>query len=163
VVCENTYNAAISGAANAYWFKHTSDVLARVNEARQALRIGREYWAELQRVANVAILRPFSDTQFASVLDSVIPVPDSTGRKRDNAEREPETLNDLWRNSRTIANVAHTAWAAVNVWTEFSDHHIRSRETARNSLAENRLKRIWLEPSVKDSAISAVYQLADVS
>jgi phage/plasmid-like protein (TIGR03299 family) len=162
VVCENTYNAAIAGAANQYWFKHTADVMARVSEAREALRVGREYWTELQRIAEQAIRAKFSDQQFGAVLDAIIPMPDTTGRKRNNAERERETINDLWRNSVSIANVAHTAWAAVNVWTEFNDHHIESRETTRNSWAENRLKRIWLEPAAKDRAISAIYELAEV-
>jgi phage/plasmid-like protein (TIGR03299 family) len=162
VVCQNTYNAAIRGASGSYWFKHTSDVMTRVAEARLALKIGQQYWSELERIGNMAILRPFSDRQFAEVIDAVVPVPDAAGRKRDNAERERETINQLWRDSATVRNVAHTAWAAVNVFTEFSDHHIRSRETERNSVAENRLKRIWLDTSLKNLAIAHVYTIADV-
>jgi phage/plasmid-like protein (TIGR03299 family) len=162
VVCENTFRGAIAGAEREYWFKHTSDVMARVAEAQTALNLGAGYWSEYRRLAELAVRTQFSDTQFEAVLNHVVPVPDATGRKRDNAERERDTINGLWRNSATIRNVAHTAYAAVNVWTEFVDHHIRSRETSRNSLAENRLKRIWLEPSIVDSATSAIFELAEI-
>lgn len=167
VVCENTYNGAMNAAQNSYWFKHTMDVMSRVAEARHALQIGQQYWAELERIGNIAILRQFSDRQFATVVDATIPVTTAngeqiTGRKLANAERERDTINKLWRESETIGNIGHTAWAAVNVFTEFSDHHVTSRATTTNTLAENRLRRIWLETSIKDAATKRVYEMANV-
>lgn len=167
VVCMNTYNAAMSGAENAYWFKHTANVMDRVAEARMALKIGRAYWAELERIANVAIRMPFSDHQFTAVRDTIIPTDDGkghqlTGRKLTNAEAERATLSRLWADSATIRNVDHTAWAAVNVFTEYSDHLIGSKNTGRNDAAANRLKRVWFDTSIKDSASELIYTMAEV-
>lgn len=167
VVCENTYRAAMDGAKNEYWFKHTTGIMDRVGEARQALRIGADYWREVQRIGDIAIMSKFSDRQFAAVLDTVVPIvkadgTEITGRKRTNADKERETINRLWKNSATIRNVAHTAWAAVNVFTEYTGHHIESRETTRNSWADNRLNRIWLGKSAADVAIPVIYEMAGV-
>jgi phage/plasmid-like protein (TIGR03299 family) len=167
VVCWNTYNAAIASAPNSYWFKHTGDVMARVAEARQALKMGATYWKEMERIANAAIMRPFTDRQFMTVVDAVLPLSDdkgneASGRKRINQERERDIVSKLWRESVTIANVSHTAWAAVNVFSEFSDHHIPSRETSRNSAAQNRLKRILFDRELKEVANARIYEMAGV-
>lgn len=162
IVCQNTYNAAISGAKNSYWFRHTKNVMSYLEEARKALQVGAQYWHELERLGNQAIRASFSDKQFTGVLDELIPITDVPGRKRENAIREQDTLRKLFRDTEDIQNIRGTAWAAVNAITAFSDHHIVSRQTDRNSVAQNRLKRVMFDASLKDRATAMIYEMAEI-
>ncbi len=163
IVCQNTYNAAISGASNSYWFKHTRNVLDYLSEARAALQVGARYWAELQRLGDQAIRSDFSDRQFASVLDALVPHLDKhTERQATNIERERLTLTRLFSETEDVQNIRGTAWAAVNAFTAFSDHHVSSKRTERNTVASNRMRRIMYDTSLKDQATAMIYEMAEI-
>jgi phage/plasmid-like protein (TIGR03299 family) len=163
VVCWNTYNQALAGARNSYRVKHTEGLAPRVDEARKALQIGFTYFDQLETMANRAIMAPFSDVQFTEVLDALMPVPVLAGRAQDNAYSERSTVQHIWANSPTIANIRGTAWGAMNAWTEFADHHTNSRTTNRSNQAENRLKRILLDTSLTDRAFARIGELAGIN
>lgn len=172
IVCWNTFNAAMSEAVNSYEFKHTATLASKIAEARAALRIGQTYWEAVVNVAEVAIRTTFSDRQFMQTLDELIPLPsmqvgydpEEHKRREGNAEREREILKTIWTDSDSLQHCRRTAWAAMNTWSEFTDHHIRSRNTkGEGSAAENRMRRIYLETSLKDRATTMVRDLAGIN
>jgi phage/plasmid-like protein (TIGR03299 family) len=172
VGCENTYFAAISEATNRYEFRHTQSAASQVAIARHALGIAEHYWEAVERLSNAAIRTSFSDQQFASVIDAVIPLPSLTKldfdpqqhkRREANAEAERDALKLIWIDSPTLQNVNHTAYAAINAVTEYFDHHTKTRTTDRNSWQANRFKRLVLDPTTKEHATKAIRELAGLT
>ena len=167
-VCENTFNANLGKHQASYWFRHTTNVLDRLEEARQALSVAGRYWIEYERLMNEAVKAPFGQQQWAMLLDELtVPtsklkdLEKSNPRAFGNATRERDELTMLWINAPDVQNVKGTAYAAVQAVTAFNDHMIRGRKT-ETSVAENRTRRILLDASLKSKAWSIIAEMAEI-
>ena len=113
---------------------HTAN--ARRSGSTRRSRAFREIAAsyeQLGELANVLATTPFTDRQMKATVDEVMPVPqDDRDHVRLVTERE-KVLNLFETGAVGIERLRGTAWAALQAWTEFADHHGRSRHEPRRS------------------------------
>jgi phage/plasmid-like protein (TIGR03299 family) len=167
-VCENTFNANMGSHEAAYWFVHTSNVMERIEEARQSLSVAGRYFKEYERRANALLKVQMGIKDWSNLVNYLVADPkelEQADKKRAaaNAEREREELNMIWINAPDLQNVRGTAYAALQTVTAWNDHYHMGRKSQQSSVAENRTRRILLEPSLKQKAANYLFEMAEIS
>ena len=165
-VCENTFNANLGSHKASYFFRHTGSVMARLEEARQALSVAGRYWSEYERRMNALVGAPFSGQDWSALLDHLTTpghkVAELPAKARANVEREREELTLLWVGADDVQNVRGTAYAALQACTAWNDHMVRGRKSEGGTIAENRTRRILLDASFKQKAVDRICEMAEV-
>ena len=120
VVCQNTLTAAINSAQSSYNLRHTPKVNGKIQAAREALGLTFKYVESFEKLAEKLIAQKFSDKDFWSIVEKMIPIDEEEERQRNVAEEARGALMGLWK-APTQANIAGTKWAAYNAFTEYAD------------------------------------------
>lgn len=129
VVCWNTYNAAsMEGerSGRQFVFRHSSKVLDRIDEAKQALAGLRDEHAEWVELATELFGMPADDRALNHFISEFIPMPEAdtiSPRVRTNIDRARDTFRHLYLDSPTVSE-AHrgTALGLVHASVEYLDH-----------------------------------------
>jgi phage/plasmid-like protein (TIGR03299 family) len=158
VVCANTLGVALGESGGATWrIHHTANAKTRLDEAGKAFaRLARSY-ERLGELANVLAVTPFTGAQMQATVDRVMPVP-KDDRDHSRLEAERAKVVQLFDTAVGIERVRGTAWAALQGWTEFADHHRAVRDTHRDDPRRARLQSIWMGRSaaIKQAALGAI-------
>ena len=91
VVCQNTLNLALNSANRIWAARHTENVLSRVREASETLRLAERYMSELGRGANELAKIKLSDRKAMDLMQNFFPV--------------GEDLSDIQRNRTSFPSV----------------------------------------------------------
>lgn len=120
VVCQNTWNWALSQAKAKYTFRHTSGVGGRVAEARAALTLAFRYQDDLHREFEKLLARPMLEAEFKNFfVPRLMPMPkEPTAMTVANVEKARAGLSALW-NAPTQDFGRGTAYGALMAVTEF--------------------------------------------
>lgn len=161
IVCANTSAAARSEAKNAgriFSFRHTVNVMARIEEARQTLAGVRAGFADFVELSNELAALEVSEQGVTSFINSLRPSATTLVSKRvqDNEEKD-RALILSYLNGPTIAPaIRNTAYGLVQAGVEFLDHGRKFRNT------ETLLNRTVLngEP-LKDKLVSLARNAAE--
>jgi phage/plasmid-like protein (TIGR03299 family) len=158
VVCANTLGVALGERGGATWrIQHTANARVRLDEAGKAFaKLARSY-ERLGELANVLAITPFTGKQMQATVDRVMPVPkDDKDHSRLEAERAK--VIQLFDTAVGIERVRGTAWAALQGWTEFADHHRVVRDSGRENPQRARLASIWMgrAAGIKQAALTAI-------
>jgi phage/plasmid-like protein (TIGR03299 family) len=157
VACANKLGVALGergGSANAR---------VRLDEAGKAFaRLARSY-ERLGELANVLAVTPFTGAQMQATVDRVMPVP-RDDRDHSRLEAEGGKVIQLFDTAVGIERVRGTAWAALQGWTEFADHHRVVRDTSREDPRRARLAFIWMGPAagLKQAALTDITEEAGI-
>jgi phage/plasmid-like protein (TIGR03299 family) len=119
-----------------YIFRHVGSFEGRVNEARQALRIGFTAATYFEQTANDLLKTEVNAIDAMRLTELLIPstkdeVPARTQNRRD-------AIVNLFGQSPNLQNVRNTGWAYFNAVAEYADHVMPARETKQTSRDENR-------------------------
>lgn len=120
VVCQNTLSAAIGNAKSSFNLRHTPKINGKIQAAREALGLTFKYVESFEKLAEKLIAQKFTDKEYWSIVEKMIPIDDEEERARNVAEQARGTLMSLWK-APTQANVAGTKWAAYNAFVEYAD------------------------------------------
>jgi phage/plasmid-like protein (TIGR03299 family) len=72
VVCQNTLNAALSGAKRSWSYRHTTNVKSHVDEAVQTLKNGKNYMETLgEEISNMKLAK-ISEEKAVQILDRIV-------------------------------------------------------------------------------------------
>ena len=74
VVCQNTLNLALRGAQRSWSARHTSNVLNRLDEARETLQLADKYMNRLGKVIDELNQKKLSDKKVISMIEELYPV-----------------------------------------------------------------------------------------
>lgn len=158
VVCANTLGVALGERGGASWrIAHTANAKQRLDEAGRAVRRIVESYDRLGELANVLATTRFTDEQMKATVDSVLPVP-RDDRDHGRLEAERAKVLKLFDTAVGIERVRGTAWAALQGWTEYADHHRLVRDTGREDPRRARLASVWMgrAASLKEAALTAI-------
>lgn len=72
VVCQNTLNAALRGAKRSWSYKHTTNVMSRVDEAVQTLKNGENYMKALGEEISAMKLAKITPDKAKEILDNIV-------------------------------------------------------------------------------------------
>lgn len=136
VVCNNTLNLALSGAARAWSTPHRGDVQSRLEEARQTLQLADVYMKHLEETADRLANERMSDDEIQATLDKMFDVPkNATDRQKQTIQTaKDEILVCMIRPD--IAQFLNTKYGFLNAVSDYVGHSAPIRET--KSWQENR-------------------------
>lgn len=120
VVCQNTLSMAIGTAKSTFSWRHTPKVGNKVQLARETLGITFKYVEEFEKEAEKLLSQAMTDKQFATLIETLVPIDEESDRTRNLAETARGTLMGLWK-APTQSNIANTKWAAYNTVVEYAD------------------------------------------
>lgn len=143
VVCANTLGSALGEKTKARWsIRHTRSAPERLREAARGFQEIVEGYKQFEELANELAITPLTDAKLANVIDQVMPVPDDE-KDHGRIEAGRAKVVELFENGVGMRGIRGTAWAALQAFTEFADHH-RGVRGANGNAAAARLESIWL-------------------
>jgi len=124
VVCANTLNMALGSAKASFKVRHSGDLAAKMNAARDALGVTVDYMARFEQVANDLMARRLPDNRVEPLMLKVFP------RKADASDGWVErsaakVATDLYFASSNLDPIRGTGWAFVNAVAEYVDHEVQ--------------------------------------
>jgi phage/plasmid-like protein (TIGR03299 family) len=130
VVCANTLRVAV---ANDIGFRHTGNVTAKMEFARQYLSQFDERFTLFRDKARLLAERQYTSEQATEYIHTLFPPVAEFGRSRSIRERKVDAVRVNFRNSRqSIPSIKGTWWSLVKAVTESIDHAPRGRSASRN-------------------------------
>jgi phage/plasmid-like protein (TIGR03299 family) len=123
IVCANTQRLAYQQSRASYTFRHTSNVGAKISEARQALGLMWTAFAEFEADAERMLNEQLTMGEFEKIVAQLWPVTDdATDTTRNNAKQRTATLRYLIRDADTQKAIKGSRWAGYQAITEYLDH-----------------------------------------
>lgn len=136
VVCANTVSAALEGTRSRVTIKHAPNMDARIEQARLALDIHRQYVSDLKTVLDDLSQRPMSYEEVIKFTEALLPVnPDVERPYRTESERAQIML--LFHNGPTLEGVQNTAYRAYQAVAEYVDH-VKVVNTTKTGSSDDR-------------------------
>jgi phage/plasmid-like protein (TIGR03299 family) len=123
VVCRNTLRAAVANNVGEYTFRHSGDILGKLQDVRDALNLVPVYLDQLQAEAEKMIDQQLEWDQLQAIAEQLWPLGKDDGEsaylKRMARERD---LKHLFEDAPTQENIRGTAFGAYNAVVEWLDH-----------------------------------------
>ena len=164
VVCWNTMQIAWGRSQRCHWIKHTGDVSARVDEAREALGLVRQRWEVYQELVGELLEVRVNEAKETAFLDRVMPVDDQSG-KAAIARRQQVMEAFRFDTRNNLPGMEWTAWSLLNAYTQHVDHESVVRAGDDRSRDERRFESNLLGRAslAKTKAIEAIVEVAGVA
>lgn len=124
IVCQNQFNFAFKNTNNAITIRHVRNAEAKLEEARETLRMAADYMAQLNIMAEHFAAMKISGPQMEKVVKYLFPIPDDTAInpfKRKNLE-DQRTAFLKAHEQEDNRNFRGTAWGLINAYTDFITH-----------------------------------------
>lgn len=124
IVCQNQFNFAFKNAQNAITIRHVRNAEAKLEEARETLRMTADYMEQLTLMAERFAAMKISGPQMERVVKYLFPIPEDTAInpfKRKNLEDQRAAFLAA-HEQEDNRNFKGTAWGLVNAYTDFITH-----------------------------------------
>lgn len=124
MVCQNQFNFAFKNAANAVTIRHVRNAEAKLEEARETLRMTADYMEQLTIMAEHFATMKISKDKMEKVVNYLFPLPDDTRInpfKRRNLENQRAAFLKA-HEQEDNRNFRGTAWGLINAYTDFITH-----------------------------------------
>jgi phage/plasmid-like protein (TIGR03299 family) len=135
VVCQNTLNLAMNNAKQSFKIRHTQTAEGKIQVARETLGLALGYFDDFEKEAQALFAESVNDKQFLDIVKTIYPKPaeDSSKIAQTKWDNKMVTLNELYHNSPTNANIKGTKWGVFNTLTERLDYFRSSRKSNTES------------------------------
>jgi phage/plasmid-like protein (TIGR03299 family) len=134
VVCWNTLNMAMKESERSglrYTFRHTKNVMERIEDAKQALSTVRDQFSVYQEIARELCKHRTDDESILSFVNTLIPEPEThriTKRGLDNIEKARSQVLNILLDGPTIDDKhRHNAYGLFCAGIEYLDHYRKAR------------------------------------
>lgn len=140
VVCQNTLSLAFKRAKRVWATPHRGDVMSRLDEARETLKLADEYMIRLEQKADQLATERMDKDDVVKTLDALLPLADdATDRQKRTVEDTKEGIMICMLHP-DLANFINTKWAFINAVSDYVGHARPMRMNARYE--ENRFENI---------------------
>lgn len=151
VVCNNTLNLALNGAARSWSAVHRGRIMQRLDEARNTLKLADEYLVKLEEKADELANSKMSEGEMCEVLDILIPDDENdTPRRKENVQTMRDRIM-ICTLSPDLLKFANTKWGFINAIADYAGHADPLRKSKH--WKENRWSAILNGPSLMDRAL----------
>lgn len=124
MVCQNQFNFAFKNAANAITIRHVKNAEAKLEEARETLRMCADYMQELNIMAEHFATMKISERSMERVVKYLFPIPEDTAinpfKRRSLEDAKMKFLKA--HEAEDNRNFKGTAWGLINAYTDFITH-----------------------------------------
>lgn len=124
IVCQNQFNFAFKNTQNAITIRHVKNAEAKLEEARETLKLSADYMAELTRTAEHFAAIKMNTDRIKKVTDILFPMPEGVEMnafKKATLESARERFL-LAHEAKDNANFRGTAWGLINAYTDYITH-----------------------------------------
>ena len=140
VVCQNTLSLAFKRAKRVWSTPHRGDVMSRLDEARETLKLADEYMIRLEQKADQLATERMDKDDVVKTLDALLPLADdATDRQKKTVEDTKEGIMICMLHP-DLANFINTKWAFINAVSDYVGHARPMRMNSR--FEENRFENI---------------------
>ena len=130
VVCQNTLNLALNSANRIWAARHTENVLSRVREASETLRLAELYMSELGRGVNELAKIKLSDHKAMDLMQNFFPISeDLSDIQRKNNLRMLDDLKRRYFDAPDLLDMGKNGYRFVNAVSDFATHAEPIRKT----------------------------------
>ena len=130
VVCQNTLNLALRGAARVWSTRHMGDMSAKMIAARDTLRLAGHYMENLRKGAEVLVAKTISDQQINDICESLFLPEDAemSDRQIETAKKRIEELK-FRLTAPDLDNFKGTGWGFIGAVSDMVTHGKPLRQT----------------------------------
>lgn len=123
IVCQNQFNFAFRNAANTVQIRHVGNAEAKLEEAKEVLRLSADYMAELNTMAEHFAAMRLDRARMERITDYLFPMPteDMNPFKRKSLEDARAKFISA-HDAEDNRNFRGTAWGMVNAYTDYLTH-----------------------------------------
>ena len=148
IVCQNQFNFAFNDANNAVTIRHVRNAEAKLEEAREVLRLSAGYMARISAMAETYAQRKLSPKALEWVLNMMFPIKDRESMNAYAIHRLEEARNKFTKayNADDNSNFRGTAWGMINAYTDFITHQEAMGKT--DTKEEGKFVRTTFGPSM---------------
>lgn len=120
--CTNTIRMTMKHAQNKIALKHTAGATAKVQQARETLKLVFKYQEEFEREIETLLSIKISDNEYKKFVETLVPEAkdQESIRQVNSVEKVRSELMGLWK-ADTQQTVKNTAWSAYNAVAEYVD------------------------------------------
>lgn len=130
VVCQNTLNLALNGAARSWTTRHVGNIESKIEEARHTLELATEYINELSVTADMLANTRVSEDQVREVLNNIYPTDSAaTDRQKASIQEKKDAFMEAM-NAPDLNRFEGTAWQVVNAASDYATHKMPHKNTA---------------------------------
>lgn len=131
VVCQNTLTLALGQAKRTWVAKHCGNLSAKLDEARNTLKLAEKYMEELKAEADEMSQIVITHPMLTEFLAKAFPIKkDFSQRQIANAQMQREVLSSIYNNKDDIKKFNGTGWGLVNAVADFLPHAKAVRQSA---------------------------------
>lgn len=123
IVCQNQFNFAFKNTANTVQIRHVGNAEAKLEEAKEVLRLSADYMAELNLMAEYFAAMKLDQARMERITDYLFPMPteDMNPFKRKSLEDARAKFINA-HDAEDNRNFRGTAWGMVNAYTDYLTH-----------------------------------------
>lgn len=131
VVCQNTLTLALSQATRTWSTKHSGDIAAKLDDARNTLSLAKKYMENLQKEADEMSQIVITHPMLMEYLNKMfLAKKGATERQKANLVRQRETFENIYNNKDDIKKFNGTGWGLINAVGDFIAHTSPMRMTS---------------------------------
>lgn len=132
LICTNGLRAKSKEADSSFHFKHTVNVLPKMDEALRVMNASVTYFNDFIRMSKELTQKHVDSVMVDSFLNSIIGEAKENDSQRSVTmkQNKKDTIIDLFENG--MGNNGETAWDLYNAVTEYTDHHHGKEEKRGN-------------------------------
>lgn len=161
IVCQNQFNFSFNNAQNAVTVRHVRNAEAKLEEAKQVLKMSADYMVRLNEEAEKYASLKMNEFQIKRVTDMLFPIPkDANGVMNAFKLKRLEEQRARFisaHNADDNANFRNTAWGLINAYTDFITHEPAMGKTETKT--ENKFINITFKPNTTGRIIDVINEV----
>ena len=156
LVCQNQFNFAFKDAQNTVSIRHVGNAEAKLQEARDVLKLSADYMQELNQMAEQYVGIKLTPAQVDRVLDQMFPIVDRESMNPFKLH-QLEDARTKFRNAYNAddnGNFRGTGWGLINAYTDFITHKPAAGKSETRD--EGKFMMVSFHPALMNVILSAI-------
>lgn len=156
VVCQNQFNFAFKNTQNAVTIRHVGNAEAKLQEAREVLKLSADYMAEINAMANQYVGVKLTPDQLEKVVNQMFPmanIESMNSFKRHQLEAARAAFVNAY-NADDNGNFRGTAWGLINAYTDYITHKVPMGNSETKE--EGKFMTVTFHPAMMNAILNAM-------
>lgn len=160
IVCQNQFNFAFKNTQNAITIRHVQNAQAKLEEAKQVLKMSADYMAELNQMAEHYAGLKLSEKELEWATQYMFPtagIESMNAYKRHQLEKSISDFKAAYMHDDN-SNFRGTAWGLINAYTDFITHKVPMGNTKTKD--EGKFMTVTFQPNGMNKILTAIETIA---
>lgn len=156
IVCQNQFNFAFKNTQNAVTIRHVGNAEAKLQEAREVLKMSADYMAEINAMANQYVGVKLTPDQLEKVVNQMFPmanIESMNSFKRHQLEAARAAFVNAY-NADDNGNFRGTAWGLINAYTDYITHKVPMGKSETKE--EGKFMTVTFHPAMMNAILNAM-------